>query len=358
MKTTLFEIIEKSAQAGLNDQAGDGSMTPGHNGPYFNKETPVRNTAYWLITYTKAYELTGEKRYLNGVRKAVKYLLSKDARPYGKLFYCRYGKGIDKSNGLVGQAWVIDALSYAGRVLSIEKAVQLAENVFLSHNFSENSGLWYYHEINGKTIKVNLTVNQQIFFAASGLGLNNKVVFKQTKKFLDKLSDNFGVNSFGVVRHLITSRHNKCLFKNIRTFASDAYYSIDQVVNFRQNKEIGYHSFNLVGLAMLYDKYKNHFFWKTVVFNNTLKCLCSQYYITRLENNIYGYPYNVAGFEAALIIDTFLPNEFKLKKQFLRRQLKYFDTQTNLLEKNTKDPKTLAARICEVAKLSNLEVSI
>ena len=41
---TLYECLIKSAKKALSLQQNDGSMLAGHNGSYFDPETPVRNT--------------------------------------------------------------------------------------------------------------------------------------------------------------------------------------------------------------------------------------------------------------------------------------------------------------------------
>ena len=59
---TLYDILVKSALAGIALMQDDGSMPNGHNGPYGDPETPVRNTAHWSITFAKAYEIMDEVR--------------------------------------------------------------------------------------------------------------------------------------------------------------------------------------------------------------------------------------------------------------------------------------------------------
>ena len=67
-QASLHEVIVSSASAALTLQRDDGSMPAGHNGPYYDPETPVRNTAHWLITFSRAYELSGAERFLDAVR--------------------------------------------------------------------------------------------------------------------------------------------------------------------------------------------------------------------------------------------------------------------------------------------------
>ena len=67
-KFNLYQLIEFSAAAAIALQAPDGAMPPGHNGPYHDPETPVRNTSHWLITFLKAHDISGRKQFLEAVR--------------------------------------------------------------------------------------------------------------------------------------------------------------------------------------------------------------------------------------------------------------------------------------------------
>ena len=80
-------------------------------------ETPVRNTAHWLITMLKAYEISNETKFKDSAWRAVQYLLSPSARPMNATFFCRTNPEKDFCNGLVGQAWIIEALAIAGMKL-------------------------------------------------------------------------------------------------------------------------------------------------------------------------------------------------------------------------------------------------
>ena len=82
----LSDLIINSANAAINHKRKDGSIPPGHNGPYHDQETPVRNTGHYIITFSKAYELSGEKVYFDGIKQAADYLYSDSARPQNNSF--------------------------------------------------------------------------------------------------------------------------------------------------------------------------------------------------------------------------------------------------------------------------------
>ena len=89
LSMTIAELIIESAKKALNLQREEGSMPQGHNGPYNDKETPVRNTSHWLITFAKAYELTNDRIFIDAVQKAAHYLISEKARPFKYSFFHR-----------------------------------------------------------------------------------------------------------------------------------------------------------------------------------------------------------------------------------------------------------------------------
>jgi hypothetical protein len=110
----MIEISEisfllKSVVDGNLMQQKDGSFPSGHNGPHGDEETPVRNTSHALYILCWLVD-SGFDEYKDKANLAVDYLLSKQARPMGSSFWCRSNPEKDFNNGLVGQAWVFEAL--------------------------------------------------------------------------------------------------------------------------------------------------------------------------------------------------------------------------------------------------------
>jgi hypothetical protein len=62
----LSNIIIDISDEFCHLQNSDGSFPAGNNGPHKDPETAVRNSAHWLITFAKCYELTGEEKYRGG----------------------------------------------------------------------------------------------------------------------------------------------------------------------------------------------------------------------------------------------------------------------------------------------------
>ena len=73
---SLNTLLVESARKGITKQAPDGSMPRGHNNLYSDDMTPVKNTSHWAMTFFKAYEITGDKGFLNAGERAIDYILS------------------------------------------------------------------------------------------------------------------------------------------------------------------------------------------------------------------------------------------------------------------------------------------
>src|SRR5699024_2429091 len=108
-----------------------GFVIGGHNGPYYDKETPVRNTSHIASVLLYYYEQTKQEKYYNAILECGNFLLSKDARPYNYTFYCRLDENKDKSNGIIGQAWAIEGLISVYKATKEIKYLNLAQKIFL-----------------------------------------------------------------------------------------------------------------------------------------------------------------------------------------------------------------------------------
>lgn len=355
----LYDIILLSASSALSTQNEDGSMPPGWNGPYHQAETPVRNTAHWLITFLKAHEITNDDRYKKAAKKCAEYLLSNETRPMNATFWHRKTARKDKCNGLIGQAWTIEALMTAGEKLQINKCKELAKEVFLIHPFDETCGLWKRVDIDGNVLTFDFVFNHQLWFAACGEMIASKEVEEEVLKFMDTLNRNLTTDQTGLIKHFISS---KCRLKARAYDALIKLYLKNKGHDYVLTLEEGYQSFNLYAFALLKKFAPQHPFWTSNEFILILRHIQLNPYRRKLENNKYGLPYNPVGFENAFAIHTFSDyfkeNNF-LPSEWLSWQInEHFDFGIGLMAKNTVDPITLSARIYEATRLPNLEFSI
>lgn len=364
-RSSLYKLIELSAAAAVQLQASDGSMPDGHNGPYHDPETPVRNTAHWLITFLKAYEISGERPFREASERAVAYLCSDAARPMGASFWHRKSPEKDSCNGLIGQAWTIEALALAARMLGDDRCSRLAESVFLLHPFDVDRGVWRRVSVDGSYLSVDGTFNHQLWFAASGallLPAQDPRVEERVVRFMERLASNMTLYPSGLIRHPLAVvsraeglglRARQCV---TRTLRRASYKAAERAMH---RKAIGYHAFNLYALALLKQSLPSHAFWQSPQLQRALAYVHTEEYVQGLEGNEYGYPYNPPGFEVAVALEVFIDQARSLQEWWVSQQLtRCYDLESHMMSRNTEDPATHAARLYEATRLPDMSISL
>ncbi len=344
-------------------------MPAGHNGPYRDPETPVRNTSHWLVIFLQAAELTGENRYREGARRAIEYLLSPAARPHGATFVHRENPDKDRCNGLIGQAWTIEALAVASQRLDRPDLCRLATDVFCSHPFDERLGIWKRVEVDGTVLPYDRTFNHQLWFAAAG-GLlaqaGSDEADARVAIFLDRLESLLDVEDTGLVRHplrpdLVTDRgvilSRPLRYRGLLRTHLLHYARPPSRKRALRTKAIGYHSFNLYALALLKRCYPSHSVWDTTSVRRALEYARSEAYRESIDDNRFGYPYNPPGFEIPFAFETFDVATREDRETWVRTQIqRCFDPTMDLMSANTPDPETHAARLYEATRLEAYQV--
>lgn len=367
----LYNLLIRSADYGAEKIEGNQHMQPGHNGPYHDPETPVRNTSHWTIIFLTAYQITGDDRYLRAVEKCLSYLMSDEVRPYGNTFCHRSVDGKDSCNGLIGQAWTIEALATAGGELERQEPLDLAKSVFLQHPFSDSLGAWKAVEIDGTILGYDLTLNHQIWFAAAGAQIvlnasNADQIEQEVRGFLDELPLNMHQYSSGLIYHNLRPRFDAQKYgiltienlKRRRIPMPILEYIRPETKRKLKKKAVGYHSFNLYGLALLKQAYPDHAFWNSNSLLSALEYGESKQFETALDSNPYGYPYNCSGIEMAFATHIFENNRNQVQ-WWLSKQIQFsYDSDTGAMIKNTEDRTTLASRIYEATRLPNVTIDI
>lgn len=365
---TLYDLIVKSASVAISLQREDGSMPAGHNGPYHHPETPVRNTSHWLISFLKAFEVSGEGHFADAGRRAAEYLCSREARPFGATFWHRTQANKDSCNGLIGQAWTIEALAAAAQGLGDARCSKLAESVFLLHPFEEKLGLWRRVDTDGSRLGFDPTFNHQLWFAAAGallLPTADGHVEQRITRFLDLLPVNMGLYRSGLVRHAIkripASSKAEGIRRVIRGLIPGRSVRASPVEMFYRS--IGYHAFNLYGLALLRHQTGQHWFWQSKMFGDALHFVDNKEYVRSLEDNKFGFPYNPPGFEVAYALHVFsdklqLDAGDKISVWVARQLQRCYDFEAHRMSLGTEDPTTHSARLYEATRLPNVEVRV
>ena len=368
-EVSLDKLIVDSAAQALKQQTQEGLMVAGFNGPYHDPETPVRNTAHWMISFLQAYKIPGEHRFRFGAERASGFLRAGVARPYGFTFHHRNTKRKDACNGLIGQAWVIEALAQAATDLELPDLRELAEEVFLVHDFDNTLGLWNIREITGETLGIDRTFNHQLWFAAAGSMLSSSSsIGDQLRVFLDMLPRNLGLYESGLVQHPIASKLNSGMTLTLRVkrlVASIVQGNLSRGDGMEpmREKAIGYHAFNLYAFAILSKRYPQHTMWSSDLIRRMVDYARSPDYLEALEGNRYGYSYNAPGFEIAYTIMC-LPHLFgatprQQAANWVGRQLtQSYNFKESEMSAGTEDPVNHAARIYEATRLPDLDVPI
>lgn len=342
----------------LKKQKKDGSMIAGNNGAHSDKETPVRNTAHWLISFAKCFQLTNDTKFMKGVKKAANYLLSSELRPYNKNFVFRYSFLKDKCNGLIGPAWIIEALNEAGKMLNNEKYHILAEEIYKLHPFDENYALWKKVEVNGKVMNFDRTFNHQLWFAACSSQIlehvkDKSLIKHQITLFLNKIINNMHLYDDGLIYHHIKQDIPLSPMYKIASYI----FSKLKKTNIRL-MSIGYHQFNMYAFAMLKENFPQHDLWSDEVIQRIVNFSLSDTYKLGIEReeNIYGIPYNSPFFELpyslSVLSDLTKDKIVKIADYWGKKQIeKTYDNNNIAFTRNNPDPETLTARIYEITRV-------
>ena len=363
----LHQLIVKNVESGVEVLDNSDHMPAGHNGPYHDPETPVRNTSHWTLTFLKAHRITGEQKYLEAAEKCISYLTSKEVRPHGYTFHHRDILGKDACNGLIGQAWSIEALVAAGRQLEKTDLLDLARSVFLIHPFNETFDIWKIIDTDGSNKGYDLTLNHQIWFAASGAmivasEIECDQIERQIERFLNGLNSITHLYPSGLVYHNVFPKNNLIKMSawsieniNRRRVPMPIMEQIRTATKKKQReKAIGYHSFNLYALAMLKQVFPNHSIWSSKLIDKILNYGQSTAFRNDIDSNPYSYSFNCSGIEMAVVEHIFHDNTGAAREWLCEQFDRTLDPETKLLTKNTEDTATMSARIYEATRLPNI----
>ncbi|GAB2481142.1 glycoside hydrolase family 88 protein [Algoriphagus taiwanensis] len=354
------EILILSSTAALNHQLSDGAMPPGHNGPYKDPETPVRNTSHWLISFLRSYELTGDKKFKEAAEKSLAYLMSKEARPMGASFWHRKNPKKDFSNGLMGQAWTLEALVYAYRAFGDDSILKLATKVFKLHPYKSTHKAWEVVNVDGSIRGFDPTFNHQLWFAAIGGFLTeygDQEVKAQVLDFLKSLSNTMKTYSNGVIKHHPTGYQS--VGKKDKILAQYKHFRLpESQKKYIYLKSLGYHGFNLYALGLIHNVFPDLSFFTTSLFRSMIDVIDTEEFKSKISLSPYSFSYNPPGFELGFALQKFGDSSkanYFLEKDFKRS---YSREKEQWGVKNPVDKETAAARVYELYQLSKMEINI
>lgn len=268
----------------------------GHNGLYEDPETPLRNNAHFLCILNYLYE-NGWNEAKNLIHPIMDYIDNYEGS-FNYQFRIKNGK--DSSNGLIGIAWLIEGVSCSLQNNLVAKTtIERITNILSNYNMDENKGVWINRfEPNGKILGIDRTLNHQIWFTAMlaklNKYLNNKELHRKINCFINHFNKTRKLNQDGLYYHTLNYRYE--YYKTyMRRILKNEYRKEMRI------KEVGYHSFNLLGLHLLNNYTKLSLFKKYKKDLSALKITNNSQYLNSTYGNPYGYPYNPIGFEHAVV---------------------------------------------------------
>lgn len=353
VRERLSALIVSAARRALEAQREDGSLPPGHNGPYGDPETPVRNTAHWCITFLAAWRRTRDTAFRVAAERACAYLMSSAARPGGGAFYCRNNPKKDGTNGLIGQAWAIEALVEAGKHLGRGDLLETASDVFCLHPYVDEAGGWRRVKLSGEPIDFDRTFNHQLWFCAAGALLAAAGVEKAApavRDFVSRIPRHMKLYRSGLIRHVSAWFLARRAWDRASGFArllrNAAHGRALRV------KAVGYHAFNAYAFALVHRALPDLRIGTQGGVAAALNYLISDEYSEAIGRSPYGFAYNPPGFEAAVTIGTFFPHRQQDVEHWIGRQLaESYNATSGQFDRRVADPTTSAARLYEACRL-------
>lgn len=355
-----LELIKNIADNNLQIVQDNGSIKAGCNGPYNHKDTAIRNTAHWIVTYSVLYKLYKDERYFNLIIELADYLLEESN--YGKCnaIICQKDDSKVFTNGLIGQAWAIEGLVYAYKTTNKNIYIEKAKELFFVQEFDLDKFIWKIVDDEDES-KYDYVYNHQLWFAASGSMICDvcfdEKIDDEIRKFLSNFARNFAVQPSGLIFHLInceTSTIANIKFK-IKAILTDLGISS----RWKELKylEEGYHLFDLYGFALLKKQYGNEPIFKSKQLNKSIRYATNKRTIEKLGINEqifnkYSYGYNSPAFEFPFV-DKMLNSSMCIEEysKILDRQINItFDQNEKMFSKNNNDKYTLTARVYELAR--------
>jgi hypothetical protein len=348
----LKDLFLKACYAALENINPDGCMPSGHNGSYHDIETSVRNTAHWIISFSKAYKITNDICFYEAIVLCVNYLKNEKLRPSKKTYNCRNKEGKDKCNGLIGQAWIIEGLISGYEIVKDKEILLIVEELFILHPFSKEKKMWHRVQPNGNVLSLDLTFNHQLWFAMAGFKIlniqYNKTIEKRCLSFFNAISSNLKLSKNGRIGQAVKQGFKQDFIKNNlkRILRKNE-------IEYMKLKEVGYHAFNTYAFSEVYSLYPEIQFFKTDLYSKIIKYLSSNEYITNIYKSKYGFKYNPPGFE---VLRTYLTHKELLagSEHFVKSLLNFhiknnYNHEDSGFTKNVHDENTSAARIYELS---------
>lgn len=334
----------------------------GHNGPYHDNETVIRNLSHSILSISYFYRQTNNNDYKKLLVERANEILSKLYKLENGLYKIRLSENKDKTNGVIGQAWVIEAFVESYRTTNEKKYIKEAIKIFHNVKFDNRQNVWFIEGEDDK--KIDRTLNHQLWFAMAGSLIldvhSDEKIRLRISSFLKSITQRIKIHRSGLIVHpLFLNDIKGNLIKlnyYLKKFMSFFTGSKNQII-----KENGYHLFNVYAIAIIklqfqdWDLYKTNKFRKIVSYSFSEELLESLYQSSTSKINLYGYPYNAPAFELPVIyfvLQNQLSEDVKeIIYRYLENQISLtYSSETGLFDENTNDILTLNYRFYELLR--------
>ena len=361
-KITICELLERSAQTGLELQCSDGSFPQRESSYYGDPQLPVRTTSQWLRVFSEAYSISKESKYLESAHDAASYLTSDSVRPHGFTFHCRNSSGKDKCNGVYGQAIPIWALTTAAEYLDRTELYDVAENVVMQHPYDEYLSLWNRVEIDGDVLTIDRTLNHQLAFAGAVSTIDTVYCQEIIQDFLGNLERLIETRPDGVIRHFartpffhLGQSNNRNRAASLRNRLLFELYHYSQ--SFKQ-KEIGYQAPNIFWLAYLKMQYPEHSLWSSELINRIVNTVRSEGFSRKLRKNNMSFSASPTGFYIAVALAVF-DDAISEATAWIEKQLvRSYELRDELLTGDVSDHIKMSSNTCYLTEFPDLEAEV
>ena len=350
-------LILKSIRLSANLQKPNGSFPAGHNGPYFDPETSARSTSHWVIANLYAWKRTGETQFKDVARAGIGYLVNivRQAGDHGVV--ARETAGKDKTNGLIGQAWIIEALAEAGWFLKHEDALLVAESLFRRHEFDSSANAWFTAPAStSERPEFDRTFNHQLWFAAAGALLVRCGIDVQEpiEHFVNHHVEHVKQYPSGLIHHSNPYFIASDAKQKLKSFARHARVLVNRQKVYM--KSIGYHTFNTYAFAMIEGSLPHLHLGEMESVRKAVDFVESKDFQSKIGGSSYSYAYNPPGFEAAYTLKVFKGVTDPFETPLMKPQIELtYDEMSGHFTKNVADVNTSAARVYEAARLLEAE---
>lgn len=363
-----LEYMEKVARKNLPLFLKQGHATAGHNGPHGHIDTPVRNTAHYLVIYSYLYKQYKEQAFFDVCDVFYEYLKKKQSESNSGAIQCMLSDQFDHLNGLIGQAWVIEALIYYFEVFKDPEALEIAKTLFTTQHYDWDKHLWHRIELDGSDIGIDITSNHNVWFAGCSYKLakycNCQEIEAIIRDFLIN-GQHVILNTYknGLIVHPVVCDdpllHQKQWKEIIRTMLSPIKFLYPKKLD-KHYMDYGYHIYDLYGYAILKQEYSDLPLYKSIEYQKAINLCSDLESLLRFnkvnqdsKTNVYFYPYNSPAFEWPYVAQTngFISKENMKTLWDVQCKLMY-DESTQMMSRNNPDIETWDARTYEIIRFA------